>query len=140
MPGFAFISYSRTDREYVVELAQALARAGVSTWYDYEIQVGDQFPLRIQKAIDDCSAFILVLSPESVASKWVQRELARAARLDKPLLPLLLRPCGVPIELEGIHREDVIGGRTPARTFVDRLASLTRGSGIVRTELDLTDE
>jgi hypothetical protein len=35
--------------------------------------VGEKFTEAIQTQIDKCAAFVVVLSPESLASKWVQR-------------------------------------------------------------------
>ena len=82
-------------------------------WYDFEIDTGERFGERIQAAIDGCDAFVVVLTPESVRSPWVKRELARAVRLEKPIWPLLLEPCDIPLEVDGLHHEDVTGARLP---------------------------
>ena len=108
-----FVSYSRTDREYVTALASHLEAHGVRVWYDFEIDTGERFGERIQAAIDGCDAFVVVLTPESVRSPWVKRELARAVRLEKPIWPLMLEPCDIPLEVDGLHHEDVTGARLP---------------------------
>ena len=70
-----FLRYSRSDRAYVERLAARLAAAEVPTWWDAGIDVGTRFTREIQARIDDCSAFVVVLSPKAVASDWVQDEL-----------------------------------------------------------------
>ncbi|MBB5866691.1 hypothetical protein F4553_000070 [Allocatelliglobosispora scoriae] len=121
MAGHVFISYSRTDHVYANRLADHVARAGLPVWLDNAIATGETFGPRIQQAIDECAVFVVVLTPESARSDWVRREVSRAARLRKPMRPLLLRPCDVPIELDGIHHEDVTRGEMPSRRFTDEL-------------------
>jgi hypothetical protein len=50
--GYAFISYSRRDRRYVERLASHLKHAGVRTWFDDEIPIGDRFEKVIRSKID----------------------------------------------------------------------------------------
>lgn len=106
-----FISYSRIDRLYVEKLAGHLAGAGIPVWYDMEVTAGERFAKEVSDRIRGCSAFVVVLSPYSCASEWVGRELHYAVEQDKVILPLLLAPCEVPIQLSGVHYEDVVGGR-----------------------------
>jgi hypothetical protein len=54
--GQVFISYSRSDRAYVDRLARFLSKAGLSSWYDFELVAGDAFPAKIQHQIDTCAA------------------------------------------------------------------------------------
>jgi hypothetical protein len=119
--GYVFISYSRTDRAYVDELAAHLRSRGVQVWYDFAVESGDSFGERIQHAIDGCAAFLVVLSPASVNSAWVRREIARATRSGKSMHPLLRHACDVPIELDGVQHEDVTRGQLPSDRFVETL-------------------
>jgi len=127
MPGHVFLSYSRTDRSYVDRLAGYLTGAGIPVWYDYEISAGDTFGPRIQQAIDGCAAFVAVLTPAAVASKWVTREIGYADALNKPVLPLLLEDCVKPIEIHLVQHEDVRGPTMPSARFLDRLRALGAG-------------
>jgi hypothetical protein len=72
--GYVFISYSHGDQLYVRRLVQHLGAQGVDCWFDYRIVSGDSFGSRIQLAIDNCDAFVVVLTPGAVDSTWVQRE------------------------------------------------------------------
>ncbi|WP_026208456.1 toll/interleukin-1 receptor domain-containing protein [Catelliglobosispora koreensis] len=119
--GYAFISYSRSDQHYVEQLAGHLHEAGVPVWYDFEIETGESFSQRIAAAIDGCSAFVVVLTPASVSSRWVLREIARADAQNKPLWPLMRAVCALPLELDGLHYENVVDGRLPSASFVNGL-------------------
>lgn len=88
-----FISYSRKskDYDYAHKLRSDLVEHGFACWIDdKDIDYGSYWKLEIEEHIRKCSAFILVMSPNSRESKWVQKELALAWRLGKPIFPILL--------------------------------------------------
>jgi WD40 repeat protein len=122
--GHVFISYSRTDRSYVDRLAAHLAGAGIPVWYDYDMEAGDRFAAVIQQSIDTCAAFVVVLSPASIDSPWVNREISYATTLGRPVLPLQLTPCRPHILLIDLHADDVTGGTLPPDRFTARLRGL----------------
>jgi sulfatase modifying factor 1 len=100
-PNTLFISYARKDAEFAQKLNAALQRHGVTTWIDeLGIRGGEDWPNRIATAIEGCKAMLVILSPDSVASRWVQRELAFADAKGKRVLPLLYKPCGLPAWFE----------------------------------------
>lgn len=72
-----FISYSHADREFVERLAPALHNAGEEVWWDrWEILGGDSLIQKIfEEGLAQAAAFVVVLSLESVKSKWVRQEL-----------------------------------------------------------------
>jgi TIR domain len=129
VPGTAFLSYSHTDRKYVLEITRHLTDAGISLWADQAVGVGDQFDEQIQRQIDNCAVFMVVLTPEAVASRWVLREIKYADESSVPIVPLLLKPCKIPIRLSGTQYEDVTGGRLPSIETVTRLRRLTGAEG-----------
>lgn len=88
--GHIFISYSHKDTKYAHELAENLQNMGFEVWIDERLDYGAQWPQELQKQLDSCSAFILIMSRHSYASEWVQSELQRAKRKLKPIFPLLL--------------------------------------------------
>ena len=96
-----FISYARKDAQFAHKLNVDLQKHGISTWIDeLGIRSGEDWPDRIAQAIKDCHAMIVVLSPHSIASKWVNRELAFADQKGKLILPLLYEPCVFPASFE----------------------------------------
>jgi hypothetical protein len=127
MSGHVFISYSRTDLLYVQRLAAYLAAAGLTMWWDYQLDPGDPFGRQIQDALEACAAVVPVLTPEAVASEWVGREISFALAQRKPIFPLTLIPCMAPIELAGVQSESVVGGQLPGARFVERLQAVASG-------------
>ena len=119
--GHIFISYSHRDKDYVHSLQKALQKEGFEVWIDDRIDYGAEWPKVIQKHLDECDAFIVVVSENAYESKWVQNELARAGRKKKPFFPLLLQ--GDPwLSVEATQYVDVTGGSLPDERFYQRLA------------------
>ena len=122
--GYIFISYSHKDKEYIRQLHGALEEEGFEVWVDERINYGEEWIRVVQKHVDECDAFLVVISRNAEESDWVQNELARAKRKKKPIFPLLLE--GEPwLSFEAIQYEDVSGGLLPTRKFYERLAEKT---------------
>lgn len=93
-----FISHSSKDDAFVRDLRTALADFGQDVWIDSrELRGGDPLWTEIQKAIEEASAYMVVVSPAALESKWVGKELRYALALrdqrgkDKfPVIPLSL--------------------------------------------------
>lgn len=120
-----FVSYSHKDQEYATQLAQTLEMEGYSAWIDNRgIDYGAHWPHIIQEALDSCVAFIVVMSPNSYQSEWVQNELSRAQRKQKPILPLLLDGDEPWLMVESKQYADVRGGKMPPKKFYDRLGEV----------------
>ncbi len=88
--GHIFISYSHIDKDYVHRLQEELLKQGFNVWIDDRIDYGTRWPKVIQDHLDDCDAFIVIVSENSFDSEWVQNEVTRAKRIGKPFFPLLL--------------------------------------------------
>ncbi len=106
-PRKIFISHSSRDAQFALGLARDLRELGHKPWLDeWEIKVGDSIPKRISDGIEGCSFLAVVLSPDSVASNWVEREW-HAKYCDEvengrvTVLPILHRECRVPALLRG---------------------------------------
>ena len=120
-----FISYSHKDQEYATQLAQTLEMEGYTTWIDNRgIDYGAHWPHVIQEALDTCTAFIVVMSPNAFDSQWVQNELSRAQRKQKPILPLLLDGDEPWLMVESTQYADVRGGKMPPKKFYERLGKV----------------
>ena len=98
-----FLSHTNTDKGFVRRLASDLASRGVRVWLDeWEMSVGDSLTERIQSGIQRAGYLAVVLSPRSVESAWVRRELnaALAEELRRKgvfVLPILLEDCDIPL-------------------------------------------
>ncbi len=86
-----FISYSTKNSEYANKLADKLREKGFDVWIDNaKLRSSENWWGAILEALRSCVAFIVVMTPESKQSKWVQREVALADDWGKPIFPLLL--------------------------------------------------
>ena len=118
--GHIFISYSHKDTAYAHGLANNLQSMGFDVWIDERLDYGSQWPLEIQKQLDTCDAFILIMTPNSLASDWVQSELQRAKRKLKPIFPLLLKDEPW-LSVESTQYYDVRGENFPDAKFFSAL-------------------
>lgn len=88
-----FISYSRRDQEFVTRLASDLNAQVAGVWFDQSaIQPGEKWHDEIMEGIHDCKAFILVLSPDAMESRYVREEVNKAMELGKTVFPVIYRP------------------------------------------------
>jgi hypothetical protein len=123
-PSYVFVSYSHQDEGYARRLAEALEQEGLSAWIDDRIDYGTQWPRVIEQHLDDCSAFIVIMTPRSYQSDWVQNELNRAKRKGKPIFPLYLEGGEPWLSVETTQYVDVTDGRLPPPDFYERLAQV----------------
>ena len=98
----AFLSYSSKDSAFVSKLATDLRTAGIGVWFDqWEIHVGESIIEKIQQGINENDFLIVVLSPRSVESPWVKRELnaATVSEIEArrvAVLPIVVEDCAIP--------------------------------------------
>jgi hypothetical protein len=86
-----FISYSRKDSKTVDSIVQRLEAEDFAVWIDREeIHGGDLWREAIVEAVDNAYVFVLMLSPNSVASDNVRKEVDLADGAGKALLPMML--------------------------------------------------
>lgn len=84
IPTEAFLSNSTLDQDFVTSVANVLRRHGVPVWYSRtNIMGARQWHDEIGAALRRCDWFLLVLSPNSVASMWVKRELIFALQQNR---------------------------------------------------------
>ena len=87
-----FISYSRRDGALVARLVEALEARGKDVWVDVGgIRDAEVFPAAMRMAVEQSDGFLFVISPESVASRYCEQEVAHALELNKRIVPLLYR-------------------------------------------------
>lgn len=100
-----FISYSHADKPKVDLLAAYMVKRNATVWVDtWELNVGDSIIQRIQDAITESDALLVVLSNASVESEWCKKELNTGLirELDEKrvvVLPVLLEDCQIPLFL-----------------------------------------
>ena len=96
-----FISYSSNDRDKAEQLSELLASGGVSVWIDRQGIVGaEKWATEIVEGINSCSTFLLLISPHSIESENVLRELSLASEKRKRVLPVVLKRVLLPSSFE----------------------------------------
>lgn len=86
-----FISYSRYNRAVADKIIKELESAGIRCWMaPRDIAPSRQYAEEIVKALEECTVFVLVLSPRSDSSWHVQRELDRAIDEKLVIIPFLI--------------------------------------------------
>jgi TIR domain/Pentapeptide repeats (8 copies) len=74
-----FISYSSKDEEFVKRLYNDLQSEGVRCWFAPEdLKIGEKLRVRIDEAVRLHDKLLLILSKNSVASQWVEKEVETA--------------------------------------------------------------
>lgn len=97
-----FLSHNHKDKPFAKLLTAELLARGFHVWLDEaEIRVGDSLISKISSAIQECNYLGVVLSPNSVNSDWVHREVNIALTEEikgkrVKVLPLLYEPCDIP--------------------------------------------
>src|SRR5688572_12225611 len=112
-----FISYSKLNKEYADALKNFLQEQGFDVWIDDRIDTGDRWWKVIAKAIRECNAFLVVMTPEAYESEWVENECMLARQLKKPVFPLLLSGENWDLFVS-IQFHDVTGGSMPKDDFL----------------------
>ena len=68
-----FVSHSHSDNEWCRTFMAALQAAGWDVWYDEKgLSAGDEWVATIQRELQAREIFLLILTPDSWASQWVQ--------------------------------------------------------------------
>jgi TolB-like protein/Flp pilus assembly protein TadD len=99
-PSDVFISYSREDKEKVLELASRLRNAGVSIWIDQGgIDGAAMWGEAIVHAIESAKVMLLMVTEASVRSHNVAKEVVLTSERKGHILPVLLEPTSIPASL-----------------------------------------
>jgi len=110
-----FICHSSKDKEFVGKLANNLTDAGINVWYDkWEIKVGDSIIDKINSGILESHYMGVVLSPNSIDSLWVKKEMnagfiKEISERRVTILPILLKSCIIPPLLSDKRYADFTG-------------------------------
>jgi hypothetical protein len=79
-----FLSDAGKDGSLAATLASVLAESGVDVWNpDEEIVPGDNWAMKVGKALEAADAMIILLTPETVDSEWLRRQVEYALTTKK---------------------------------------------------------
>lgn len=79
-----FISHVAKDDRIAADLAEGLARSGLTTW------PGDGRPGAAMTGIDDSKCVLVIVSPDALSSTNLTEQIVHAHRMGKPFMPVLV--------------------------------------------------
>lgn len=103
-PYNVFLSYAYKDAAHADRLRRLLgARRDVRLLSADDLSAGSNWQARLRDALVNSNLFVIVVSPDALASPWLLQELGAAWALEKPILVVVAGttlPMKLPVELE----------------------------------------
>jgi hypothetical protein len=130
-----FLSHNKAEKSWTRQLAAALRRRGVTYFFDEEsIELGENVIAAIGNGLRASKHVVLILSADSVESRWVELEWASSLYEDvdasaRKLIPILKSPCEIPFLLRRLNYLDARG--LNIEDVADRLTSLVSNASPV---------
>lgn len=85
-----FLSHFSEDKEWVEQIAQKLLCENIKPYlFERDPQPGESICEKIQNAISDSDAFVVLVTKEGQASKWLNAEIGYAKAVEIPIIPLV---------------------------------------------------
>lgn len=132
-PKQVFISYAQADNDAARRIATRLKSAGVRVWFDeWSLSVGDSIVEKIESELRAADVLLVLLSPASVESRWVRKELNAALSSELrsravTVIPALIADCELPLLLAD-------------RQYVDLRSNFEAGVGRLIEQLNIIPE
>lgn len=107
-----FLSYSSADLQFADRLRQDIEAYGIRVLVDTaDIAAGESLVGTITELIGLADSFLVVMSPDSIESSWVETEimLARHKQITGGhlnIIPMMYRTCVVPSMLQHLRYAD----------------------------------
>ncbi len=102
-----FLSYALEDKaEMQIVKGRLSQKPNLRIFTTDMISAGEFWKSELRQAISQCDVFVVLLSPKSVSSKWVQVELGAAWGLCKPIIPIVTHRDligSIPLEMQDIQ-------------------------------------
>lgn len=133
-PMKVFISHAEGDGKLAAEIAQQLEAHGFSTFTPSDdLSVGENFALKIGEALEKSNALVVLISPASMESKWVRREIDYAlmsSRFKGRLIPVQIkRTKDYPWIFKKFRFIDATGGTRGTGKRIARALETSAGAG-----------
>jgi adenylate cyclase len=125
-----FLSYAREDVETARKLAVVLEDAGQTVWWDRHLHGGANFSSEIDRELKDAQVVMVLWSPSSIASAWVQDEAAEG-RDSGRLVPATLDSVKPPLGFRQLQCIDLSPWSKDGRTesVDDLLLAISKVAG-----------
>lgn len=128
-----FVSYSRSNRDQVTGVSDALEASGYSVWWDRRLAPSDDYAMLIEEQIDAAPSVVVAWSATARQSLWVRAEANEALDAGK-LVQINLDGSRLPLPFTMLHFLDFSRwsgqrGGEPWGELDTRITSLLRGEG-----------
>jgi hypothetical protein len=88
-----FVSHSVQDLDWCSAFVEALQRGGIDAWYDKAgLYAGAPWIRTIERELEQRDVFLLIITPRSWQSDWVQKELELALLHHKSIIGVMQEP------------------------------------------------
>jgi len=85
-----FIAHVEEDAEVTLEIALGLEEVGYTTWcYEVDSIPGQSYLIQTGRAVEESKVVVVVISPHSLGSRQVTREVVRAHESGREFIPVL---------------------------------------------------
>ncbi|MGH9931480.1 MAG: toll/interleukin-1 receptor domain-containing protein, partial [Pyrinomonadaceae bacterium] len=87
-----FVSYAREDKNFARQLTSRLRESGKIPWQDLSnIKGGDPWQIKIDEALRNAEALVVVMSPQATRSQYVTYEWAFALGAGVRVIPVVVK-------------------------------------------------
>ena len=130
-----FLSYARDDADAAKQLAACISERGHEVWWDRHLHAGSRFAAEIDKALKNSEAVVVMWSPSSIDSAWVQDEAAEG-RDSGRLVPVSLAGAKPPLGFRQFQTIELgrWDGTGSPEAMDDLLEAISRTCGTVQSE------
>jgi PQQ-dependent catabolism-associated CXXCW motif protein len=117
--GHVFISHASENRDEANELVALIEAKGMTAWIaPRDVRPGFDYSEELQAALENCAAFVVLVTDHSNTSPYVRAETEMAFSCQKPMLPVRMsdiKPApGLAFFLKIRHWTDAFGSRREA--------------------------
>lgn len=132
MEKYIFISYRSSDNTKADNFKAIMELNGINCWMAPEsIDPGSNYVNVIPAAINNCGVFVLLLSSRAQESGWIMKELDRAIKHGKPIIPVFIEKCELvdPFDfyLSNVQAWDILGAkRDNIKRIIDKIKDILK--------------
>ena len=122
---YVFISHVEVDSDIALKIALGLEEAGFTTWcYELNSVPGPSYLVQTGRAVEQCNAFVLLISPHSLGSRQVTVEIVRAHECNKNFIPILRGITHIEFQNRQPEWREAVGSATSIHILQDRVANI----------------
>ena len=140
-----FISYAADTKPLAQVLTDALQKEGIRAWVDFsDLRPGQRWQDEIERAVESSDSFVILVSPESYATPWLEAEWRAAlagawSDSHKTMIPVVVGAADPPPFLRdwvSLRIDPTSGSTTWTRQVLDALRSRSHDTAHNRSPQD----